>query len=1258
MRKFLIIIFCLNALLSAAQHFIDLPAAKNPLSAALAPHYTTQISVTDSVGIAITFPEYQPVTPKEQQVLKKYFKQLGDTPEVKTSFGKSRKEGLLDISIFPFIKRDKRYYRLVSFKLELDSIALRTSQDKRLFNKQLNAASDAANRYAPHSVLATGKWVKIHVGSEGIYELSATKLKEMGFADINRVKLFGYGGRVLPAVFDFSSADRLIDDLEEVPLYRRNGSVLFYAEGTVRKIWSPTRLKWTHKNNTYARYAYYFVTEGEQPLALNRIAATQTPDTTLDATISQVVLDDDAFCWYEGGTEMYDSYDFANGATHAYKLNTPFYNGKRNAEVEIAFGAAAQKKALQVNVQLNNSDLGTFSISRYYGETESARETRSKYSVANLKEENTFNFSVGGNSSARLNYISISYARRLDATDQAYAFLPATITQEPVRLHIANATKTTQVWQIGRAKEPLAQVAGTLKGNTLEVDIDDSNRRYIIVDVAKAYPAPSVDGQIENQDLHADGAVDMVIIIPQSGKLLAQAERLAEAHKKQGLRVKVVRADQLYNEYSSGTPDVAAYRRYMKMLYDRAQSNADMPRYLVLFGDCLWDNRMLTTTKLNAADFLLAYEAGPGDGQTDISIGTLYSYVTDDYFGMLDDGEGNSMAQTDKLDLGIGRFMCYDAETAKMLVDKTIDYLENKKVGNWKNKIVMIADNGKKGENNLHTNDCENVIRTINAVSGDRFNLKKVYPDAYTYMTSATGNSFPQVTKMLREEMNRGALIFNYTGHGSPIELSQAHLLATKDYELPTQGNLPLWIFASCEVTPFDQQTNDIGRAALYNKNGGAMAVICASRSVFANYNRSLNVVLNKNLLSMNQDGAYNTMGEAMRLTKIGLLDGSYNKETDRSMNKLKYTLLGDPALPLMAPRQEIVLDSINGAPINSSSKIQLKAGEKVRFSGHVIKNNAVDTGFSGVVTGSLHDRKETITCKNNGGNASEAMVYTDWPNSLYEGSDSVKQGCFTLNITIPHEISYSNQNGRLSLYAVDNTRQEEAHGFNENFFMNGSATTTEADSIGPKIFIYLNTPDFPNGGYVKSDALLIATLSDSAGINTVKNSVGHALELVLDNQQGTPILLNDYFSYDFGSSTSGIVTYPLEGLTNGKHRLSLRAWDINDNSTTAYLDFIVSEQAGKEMDVNATQNPAKNNTLFITTIASDQAEQPVTTEVYDVSGRLIWSASVKVSGTYATINWDLTNSRGAKVNAGIYIYRSLVNGKHTKAKKMIVLKQ
>lgn len=158
MRKFLIIIFCLNALLSAAQHFIDLPAAKYPLSADVIPHYSTQISVTDSVGIAITFPEYQPVTPKEQQVLKKYFKQLGDTPEVKTSFGKSRKEGLLDISIFPFIKRDKRYYRLVSFKLELDSMALRTSQDKRLFNKQQNAASDAANRYAPHSVLATGKW--------------------------------------------------------------------------------------------------------------------------------------------------------------------------------------------------------------------------------------------------------------------------------------------------------------------------------------------------------------------------------------------------------------------------------------------------------------------------------------------------------------------------------------------------------------------------------------------------------------------------------------------------------------------------------------------------------------------------------------------------------------------------------------------------------------------------------------------------------------------------------------------------------------------------------------------------------------------------------------------------------------------------------------------------------------------------------------------------------------------------------------------
>ena len=368
----------------------------------------------------------------------------------------------------------------------------------------------------------------------------------------------------------FRGDDALIDDLEEVPLLRLSGSMLFFAEGTVR--WSLKERR--HTNNHYSRYSYYFLTEGDNPKALPTIPeSSDAPSNIVTSVVGRGLYEEDAYGWYSGGTEMFDGYDFINGSQHAFRVLTPSAEGPAN--IDIAFSAASTSTTpTQVNVDLNGSRLGSFTVARFTSETESARETRKSFTAEQLTEQNNFTFNVTAGRSARLNFIRIHYPRTLNASDAPYAFMPE---GEGGVLEICakGASATTQLWRLGDAGQEFARVDSRLEDGMLRARIDNSlHCRYVIVDTSKEYPEPEKAADVANQNLHADANLDMVIVVPTSGKLLAQAQRLADAHTARGMRVRVVRAEQVYNEFSSGTPDATAIRRYMKMLYDRAATTA------------------------------------------------------------------------------------------------------------------------------------------------------------------------------------------------------------------------------------------------------------------------------------------------------------------------------------------------------------------------------------------------------------------------------------------------------------------------------------------------------------------------------------------------------------------------------------------------------------------------------------------------------------------------------------------------------------
>jgi len=1174
-RHILPLLLAFVALHGAAQGFFNLTAQEVRLDSLL-PRFTYSYPIglhyADSAyTVEIDYPEFIEMSAAD---IARYHEITSDSlpemPTVSQDMVVSRKMGSLELSFVPLVFRDGKYQKLVSFKLTVKSKP----------RTRMHKATAAAARYADHSVLASGTWAKIKVAESGIYQITESLVKQAGFTDINKVKIYGYGGAMQPEKID---GDYLAatDDLKEVATCTVNGRRLFYAQGPVS--WESATAT-VRTRNPYSDYGCYFLTESDgEPLSVDSatFASSFYPAPEDYHSLYEV----DGYSWYPGGRNLFDTKQIATGDSATYTLTT----SGQDKTAQLSLGVTAGTTQT-VSYSFNGNSLGTMNIT---GAADYTKGSETK-KTARVNTENASSHTVtlhntSGSGPIRLDYLTLTFA-----------------TPRPMR---------------------------SLSSET--------------------FSAPEFVYRITNQDHHADSAVDMVILLPTNQNFREQAERLKTIHEeKDGMRVRIVPADELYNEFSSGTPDANAYRRYLKMLYDRAETAADMPKYLILFGDCAWDNRMLTSEwkGYDPDDFLLCFES-------ENSFSEVYCYVCDDFFCMLDDGEGASLTASDKADVAVGRFPVRTEEQAKTMVDKTINYINNENAGQWQNVVCMMGDDG---NSNMHMSAADSVARMI-ALNYPAVEVKKVMWDAYTRVSSATGNTYPEVTKLLTEQMRKGALMMNYNGHGRADCISHEQVLKLNDFKTTTSKHLPLWVTASCDIMAFDGQTENIGEEALFNQNGGAVAFFGTTRTVYSNYNLSMNVYYTRFVLGKDDDGKRISVGEASRLAKNALI----TDRRDLTANKLQYSLLGDPALVLALPTLGASIDSINGQPTDSTAQTTIKAGQTVNVVGHITENGQQKSDFSGVMTATVRDVEQTIKCRLNDtteDGASWAFTYKDRPNVLFSGTDSVSDGRFSFTFTVPTDISYDDGTGLINIYAVSNDLTQEANGVTDDFLIGGSSSTV-TDSIGPSIYCYLNSPSFIDGGNVNSTPYFVAELTDEDGINATGNGIGHDLQLIIDGDMSKTYTLNDYFTYDFGSYQSGTVEYSIPELESGAHTLLFRAWDVFNNSSTATLHFnVVSGLTPECFSVSATQNPATTSTTFI--IAHDRAgsELTVVLDIFDTSGRQLWEyteSGTPTTGTYA-LDWDLTTSGGRRLPQGVYLYRVRIScdgsSYASKAKKIIIL--
>lgn len=1175
------------ALPMQAQRFFNLTSAEVRVDSVL-PHFVytqpLQGEWRDSIyTVSLKYAEYIDMSPTD---IANYNRLSGAVLPRQVALhqqvSECRKQGSLRVDFCPLVFRDNRYQMLVSFMLDVKARPLKRAE----LNARLRSSgsSSASSIYADHSVLAQGRWAKIQVSESGIHQLTEQVVRQAGFSDINKVRIYGYGGNLQDEALSASGlADT--DDLHEVDQCVVDGRHYFYAKGPVS--WS-TNTSSLRIRNPYSDYGCYFITQTDEPIA------TVDSTTFLSSCYPQpedyhFLYEKDGFRWYDGGRNLFDPTEVKVGGAQRVVVTNHTGDGHGQLSVAITSGNASTVEILR-----NGSSLGTLSLSVSGNKGEDASylhgvEKVATYSIADFHQQDTITIRPLSGSPVHLDYVSV-------------------------------------VWEKPRKRAAL----------------DDK------------VPAAQYVYTVTNQDHHADGAADLVIVIPTSQKLLKQAQRLKAFHEThEGLRVNIVPADELYNEFSSGTPDVNAYRRYLRMLSDKATTEADAPKYLLLFGDCVWDNRMLTPAcrKLQADDYLLCYES-------ENSFSSVSCYVSDSWLGILGEGAGAQPAR-ELQDVAVGRFPVTTASEAETLVDKTINYATNANAGAWQNTLMFMGDDGNDNQHMMDANEVADDVSTLYP----GYLVKKVMWDAYPRETSSTGNTYPEVSDIIKRQQNNGALVMDYAGHGSNTQLSHESVLKLTDFENFHNTNLPLWVTASCDIMPFDGVNANIGEQALLNANGGAVAFYGTTRTVYAQQNKYINRAFMRRVLST-MDGKPITIGEAHRLAQNDVMTGGVNAaETDVTVNHLQYSLLGDPALALNLPMQQVVVDSINGVPTDKSdAQAVLKAGSVARIVGHVEGPDS----FQGVVTATVRDSKEQITCRLNDASATgaeEPFVYTDRTKTLYMGSDSVRQGKFAFSFAVPKDINYSGNTGLMNLYAVSADKKIRAHGACDKFIVGGSEEAA-TDSVGPTVFCYLNSTSFVDGGKVNTTPFFVANISDKDGINATGSGIGHDLQLVIDGDQAKTYVLNDNFTYDFGTYTSGSVSFSIPELTPGKHQLTFRCWDVQNNSTTATLRFNVVEGLSPNLlNVGVTENPAKNTTTFILSHDRVGSNMDIIIEVYDVSGRQLWrhaEKGVSASGQY-TVKWDLTTDGGSALGTGVYLYRVKVSadgsGYASKVKKLIIIK-
>lgn len=1094
------------------------------------------------------------------------------------------------------------------------------------------------------SVLSNGTWVQISVSESGVYKISYDDIVSWGFKDINSVAVFGNGAGELSLMNDA----QLPESLHEIAILMDKGNdnvfnsgdyILFYGQSPHVWAYDETGKTFSHKTHSYSDKNYYFVTTTRTPTKF--ISSKTAPTTAEIATISSYdnlqVHELNEINFLNSGREFYET--IPSSKTLSFNVK----NILTNTQADVTFSIAARHASTgTISITANESSLASMTFSACLGNNPYARLKTQTFkflpSTENLSFTITQNFS-GANSKSCLDYCRLHSRCSLKIEDnEQLIFRDAnSIATNGVGKFLLSSKSKNSIWDITNPEKPSIVATQFTNGTTTFKANIENLHEYIAF--SSDYKSVELEKTIANQDILSDTNPDMIIVA--NDVFSEYAQQIADLHKTiDNFSVKVVSQELICNEFSAGRKDVAAIRNYLRYIYKKGNKNL---KYVLLFGDGIYSNK---TIDLNGT-YIFTLESKE-------SLNIDGSYCSDDFFGILDDNSGIKPNDgfSGELSIAVGRIPVSNETQAKNYTKKLIQYATNPSYrGDWQNYLCFLADDADEGQT-IHMTDADLLCKTISQTY-PQFNFDKIYADAYQQVNSSAGQRYPEVVSAIYDRIQKGCLIFNYTGHGNETRMMAEYAIeATTIESWKNTTKLPFFIGAACNIAHYDYDGTSIGEKILLQKDGGGIGIISATRYSYASSNYTLCNNLYKTIFSLDSLNQIQTIGESLKIAKA-------NTPNDFYQNKRLYTLLGDPALRIAMPQYSIALDSINGKNSEEFADT-IKSLSTLRVVGHIADvTNQIDSSYNGRLFIKLFDKEQSITTLgNDGGNTFSFNSYT---NVLFQGLADITNGVFSFQANIPQDILYYNGKGKLSLYATNDSIQ--ASGAYYDLIINGSESLTNDDYTGPQVSLFLNDSSFTSGSMTNQNPQLLVYVTDSSGINISNAAIGHNIVLTIDDDESNQIILNDFYYADINTYVSGSILYQLKDLEEGNHTLTLTIWDAYNNVTETSIDFYVTNSGNITIsELYNYPNPMNDITRFHFEHNQAGNEITVTINIYDISGnivKMIKQENTPGGFTDESLTWDGRSSDGAVMKSGIYPYTIEIqtqDGKNLYGKQKILL--
>lgn len=1095
------------------------------------------------------------------------------------------------------------------------------------------ASAFSSDTYAKNSILSSGKWVKISVSQTGLHLITHAELSSWGFSDPSKVHIYGYGGNRIP---DYLSQSNYIDDLPVVQSASTSRGIVFYGVGPVK--WNKLGTgNYSHSQNPFSTVGYYFISDREiDSKSLERIGSTGDFNLAATSFTERLFHEKDIISLGETGHLLLGE-DFKYTRTQSFSFNLPDRVNNTDVWMECSFATKTLSSSSSLSFTANGTAIPSSSTDAIASTTNSSYVhgkmglTRKTFGLSGeqLNLGITYNSSVTVHL-ANLNYIDINYIRRIKLNNGLLHFQ----TDNNI-VKLSGATTATRVWDV---TDPIAikELKTTAVDNGIAwVNDYTGERTYAAWNENASFHSTTFVKNIPNQNLHALSTPDMVIFTVSAWK--NQAERIADLHRNSpdSLKVHVVVQDYVFNEFASGNPDVNAFRKMLKMMWDRGNESSSPLKYALFLGRGTYDNRQLTP-QIQA----LKLKAMP-IWQSDDGVSDNDSFTTDDIFAILEDNSGATLNK-DILCIGVGRLPVRSSTEAEDVVDKLYRYTKSSPKKAWKNQVLLVADDQ---DNGVHMTQTESAFNYFNSSeSGKQFFYNKIYTDAFPLK----GNNYPDAHDNMMKKLDEGVVWWNYVGHASTIGWTAEGLLTYTDINNMYLKQYPFLYAATCDFMRWDGQSVSGAEVLQYNAFGGIIGCISATRPVYITDNALMSNAVAKHAFTRDENNRFLTVGEIHRRAKNDRVLNCNDKGVlIGNSNKLRYALMGDPAMRLCTPEYTVKLESINGESVTPDAQVTIMARQHATLKGAIYDRQGQKMeNFNGVISVTMYDAEKSTTSNGNGAEGSP-VTFEEQGGMVYTERDSVINGEFSINAIMPSEVANNFRPAALNMYAYSSNNNDEAMGCNRDFYIYGYDESAQDDNSAPVITsLYLNHESFRNGDNVNESPMVFASFFDDQAINLSSAGIGHMITLTLDDNK-TFTDVSQYYTPDIALDAAGSIAYPIDELTEGHHTLRLKVWDTSGNSVESSIEFYVEPGLAPIIyDIYSDANPAHTEANFYLTHNRPDAMITVTLNVYNLMGHLIWSTTEDGrSDMFKSfpITWNLCDTAGRRVNRGIYIYQAFI---------------